>query len=837
MIAKWGSEFLINSSTTAGQASPDIAALQNGGFVTVWHDFSATVGDTSGSAIRGQIYNAFGERSGTEFLINTNTAGNELFPQVASLENGNFVVTWQDGDLVAGSEVRAQIFALNGSPVGSEILVNANTADQQLEPAITVLESGGFVISWKDGIPGTFEVRAQRFDENGQKIDGEFAVSTNPANILTQPELSSLSNGGFVAVWETGNTIFPGDIQAQLFDSGGNQVGSEFTVNTDVANHQGEPAVTSFADGRFIVSWTGETADGSGSGVVAQIFNSDGSKIGNEFLLNTGTFSPQTRPDIVALQDGRFVAIWQSAEQTFDDDDPIALRGQVFAIDGSKVGGEFSVNRTTANNQLSPAITALSDGRFVVAFHDESLSADDASGSAIRGQIFDPRTSGMTWFGSIADDQFVGTFANDDLDGGFGNDIIRGGAGKDIIEGGLGNDVLDGEQGGDELRGGGGNDSIYGGRGYDLLYGDAGDDVLHGGVGLDGTFGGAGNDIHIVDNAGDVVFENIGEGTNDRVAVSKGSYLLGSGVDVELMTTTAFRGTNAINLTGNELTQEIVGNAGDNVLHSGGGAADLLRGIGGNDTYRIFNSADRVVENVGQGTADEVRTAVNYALASGAEIEVLRTNGVVGTSNIRLTGNEFSQRIVGNAGNNVISDGGGAGADVLVGLDGNDVYIVRNSGTVVMENAGQGAQDIVAASVDYALQAGENIETLRTTSNGGTASINLTGNEIGQTVIGNAGVNNIRGGDGSDELIGLDGDDSFVFFAGDFANGITDVIRDFHEAAGDTDVLRLQGSAANYAFADVGSNLQVTHNASGGTITINNLSVAQLDAAQVSYFT
>ncbi|MGE3646041.1 MAG: hypothetical protein AB7F96_19520, partial [Beijerinckiaceae bacterium] len=61
-------------------------------------------------------------------------------------------------------------------------------------------------------------------------------------------------------------------------------------------------------------------------------------------------------------------------------------------------------------------------------------------------------------------------------------------------------------------------------------------------------------------------------------------------------------------------------------------------------------------------------------------------------------------------------------------------------------------------------------------------------------------------------------------------------IVDFHEVAGDTDILRLQGNAGDYSFENTGANLTVTHNATGGTITINNFSVERLDPAQLQYF-
>ena len=55
------------------------------------------------------------------------------------------------------------------------------------------------------------------------------------------------------------------------------------------------------------------------------------------------------------------------------------------------------------------------------------------------------------------------------------------------------------------------------GFGNDLansIFGNSGNNLIDGGVGADSMSGGAGNDIYFVDNAGDVVFENPGEGTD-----------------------------------------------------------------------------------------------------------------------------------------------------------------------------------------------------------------------------------------------------------------------------------------------------------------------------------
>ena len=51
-------------------------------------------------------------------------------------------------------------------------------------------------------------------------------------------------------------------------------------------------------------------------------------------------------------------------------------------------GDEFLVNSTAIGDQYSPTITALSDGRFVVAWDDTSWIGGDTSGFGIRARVF-----------------------------------------------------------------------------------------------------------------------------------------------------------------------------------------------------------------------------------------------------------------------------------------------------------------------------------------------------------------------------------------------------------------------------------------------------------------
>ena len=172
-------------------------------------------------------------------------------------------------------------------------------------------------------------------------------------------------------------------------------------------------------------------------------------------------------------------------------------------------------------------------------------------------------------------------------------------------------------------------------------------------------YGVAGNDYYVVDNAGDHVFEKVGEGYD--IVFAKTSYTLTAGQEIESLGTLNENGFGAIDLTGNEFANRIIGNASSNTL-DGGAGADQLYGGAGNDYYVVDNAADQVFESVGQGY-DIVYAKTSYTLAAGQEIESLGTLNENGTTAIDLTGNEFANLIDGKAASKTLN--GGAGADQI----------------------------------------------------------------------------------------------------------------------------------------------------------------------------
>jgi len=266
-----------------------------------------------------------------------------------------------------------------------EFQVNTWTTSDQFGPFITSLSNGGFVVVWtSDGQDGSqWGVYGQRFDSNGNKVGSEFRVNAWTTSAQHGPSIASLSNGGFVVVWGSAGQDGSSDgVYGQRFDSNGNKVGSEFQVNTWTAGWQGTSFVTSLSDGGFVVVWESTGQDGSGFGLYGQRFDSNGNKVGSEFRVNTWTTGDQDIPSVSSFYNGGFVVVWHSNGQ---DGSGFGIYGQRFDSDGSKVGSEFQVNTWTPNDQIYPSITSLSNGGFVVVWQS---NGQDGSGSGVYGRIF-----------------------------------------------------------------------------------------------------------------------------------------------------------------------------------------------------------------------------------------------------------------------------------------------------------------------------------------------------------------------------------------------------------------------------------------------------------------
>ena len=388
-----GTEFSVNTDTASNQTAPSTASFSDGGFVVVWGTLD-TAQDGSDSAIKAQRFDAAGNPVGPEFLVNNQAANVQSTADVAAFDDGSFVVTWvsndpaQDGSSAA---VKARLFDAGGTPMGPEFLVNTQTVSRQDDPHVTVLDNGDFVVSWNDW--SGFDMKAQIFNADATKDGGEFRLNTSLSANQEYGDIVALSGGGFVASWRTTDSSADGDshaVIARVFDAAG-VGGPEIRVNTAATGFQYSPTITGLRDGGFVVAWytTDAAQDGSSGAIKAQIFDAAGARVGGEFLVNSQTANTQNDPVVVARPDGGFSIVWTTSD-SLQDGSSMAVKGQYFDAAGQRIGGEFLVNSLAAGSQFLPAAASLADGTLAVVWTSES---GDGSGYAVRGRLFDMAAS------------------------------------------------------------------------------------------------------------------------------------------------------------------------------------------------------------------------------------------------------------------------------------------------------------------------------------------------------------------------------------------------------------------------------------------------------------
>ena len=161
---------------------------------------------------------------------------------------------------------------------------------------------------------------------------------------------------------------------------------------------------------------------------------------------------------------------------------------------------------------------------------------------------------------------------------------------------------------------------------------------------------------------------------------------------------------------------------------------------------------------------------------------------------------------------------GRGGADEMMGLPGNDTYIVGQVGDQVLEAVGDGT-DTIRSTVTYTLPI--NVENL--TLAGG-AAINGTGNELNNRMTGNPAGNTLNGRAGSDRMFGRGGNDTYVVDRNgdrvtEAVGGGTDTVRSLvtHTLSVNVENLRMIGGAAINGTGNVLANA-ITGNAAANTL-------------------
>jgi flagellin-like hook-associated protein FlgL len=360
---KIGNEEIVNTNVTADQEYAHVVKLSGGGYVVAWRDLSST-------DVKAQLFNENGTKIGSEITVNSTTSGFQGWGDtspISALSDGGFVIVYQSPD-ASGVGQFGQIFDSSGSKVGSEFQINTNTSGDQNNASVSAFDAGGFVATWTSADSNGWGVFSQIFDSSGNKQGGEFQVNSYTSRSQWRSSVATLANGTFVVTWESDGQDGDGDgIFGQMYNNDGVKKNSEFQINSGTSLDQKEPTVKRLENDLFVVVWNTHNSSTGEDSVMGQIFDSEGQHRFSEFQINTTTSSGFAVPQVTAMSDGGFMTVWRqlSFQGGNSDGSSYGIYGQRFDSTGSRLGSEILLNSSTSGGQLNPSVAQLNNEQLI----------------------------------------------------------------------------------------------------------------------------------------------------------------------------------------------------------------------------------------------------------------------------------------------------------------------------------------------------------------------------------------------------------------------------------------------------------------------------------------
>jgi hypothetical protein len=286
------------------------------------------------------------------------------------------VIVWSGQDSNQGG-IRGNAFDASDVPVlAQEAVINGTTAGDQLRPAVAGTPAG-FVVAWEHTpIGGNLEIKTRTFTSLGTAGQEQSAIQSSSS--VTSADVEADAGGNFVVVWAQGVAPANSDIFGRRFDSGGSPVGTEFLVNVYTTSQQLGPRVDVEAGGDFVVTWN---AGSSNAIPQFQRFDSAGNKVAPTVEQDAAEWPvSETRPgstDVALADDRSFATVYVDAS---------GVNGLLFDDSGCRVDSnladaasdEFIVHRSTPTDQtgaFAPWIATDGNGRYVAVYGNTGRSA------------------------------------------------------------------------------------------------------------------------------------------------------------------------------------------------------------------------------------------------------------------------------------------------------------------------------------------------------------------------------------------------------------------------------------------------------------------------------
>lgn len=201
---------------------------------------------------------------------------------------------------------------------GIEYTVIGSLPGDQVYPDVAISTNGGFVV-WQDNATDGdgLGLSARRVDNTLSGNLSTFQVNAQGSNDQQNARVTMLKNGSAAFVWQGGKQGLQHIFGRFMATNGTWLTTTDLVVSTFPTSFQANPVVVTLNNSNVVVAWSSFNQAGTNTllDVYAKILSPVGATVKSEFLVNQYTNYNQRTPALAALKNGGFVVAWVSEQQ------------------------------------------------------------------------------------------------------------------------------------------------------------------------------------------------------------------------------------------------------------------------------------------------------------------------------------------------------------------------------------------------------------------------------------------------------------------------------------------------------------------------------------------
>lgn len=305
--AGWGIATLIENEDSGYASAPRIAIDNNGNAIAVWYQY-----DGAHTNIWSNRYTS-GIGWGSAELLDSDNAGNALFPQVAIDNEGNAFAVWYQygGTAPDGWSIYSSHYT-NGVGWDNAAIINTINGEDASAPQVVADSAGNAIAIWTQSDGTRNSIWSNRYTV--QTGWGTAILIENDNGDALFPQIANDRDGNAIAIWiQHDGTRFNVWSNRYVVDVGWS---TPILIESENAGSADGPQISADDDGNAIAIWYQH------SGTQENIWSNRyavGAGWGSATLIETHSSGNAITPQIAVDLSGSSIAIWGKYDGTYNN--------------------------------------------------------------------------------------------------------------------------------------------------------------------------------------------------------------------------------------------------------------------------------------------------------------------------------------------------------------------------------------------------------------------------------------------------------------------------------------------------------------------------------------